>query len=122
MEWISVKDRLPKHGELVIVFNANKDYLNGIFVSYIERHGNWRGPFDDFEDLITHWMPLPEPPMEWISVRDRLPLENELVAILSKCSGVNTGSWHTYLGRPSIDEFQDCCPLIPEYWQRLPKD
>ena len=58
MKWISVKDRLPKQYELVLVFNRNNFYLairEGIeFYEYKE----------EYSISVTHWMPLPEPPKE----------------------------------------------------------
>ena len=59
-KWISVKDRLPKVGEHVLVFSP----ITGIktdFIAFVE---------NDEEDRffrsgrVTHWMPLPEPPKE----------------------------------------------------------
>lgn len=63
MEWISVKERLPEFGELVIVYCR----IYGRYIGSYERlhdtiHGNWH----DGQSLgvlpPTHWMPLPEPP------------------------------------------------------------
>lgn len=58
-EWISVKDRLPNKGEVVLCFFKyepespnvvceNLYYGSKIFMSDSEK--------------VTHWMPLPEPP------------------------------------------------------------
>ena len=55
-EWISVKDRLPEHGQLVLVCG---DYWN------IEKYPHWSGTFDC--PGVTHWMPLPDPPKEGVS-------------------------------------------------------
>ena len=55
-EWISVKDRLPKPNENVLVYC--KEY--GIYVD-IHMSG---GIFGYSMDSVTHWMPLPEPPEE----------------------------------------------------------
>lgn len=59
-KWISVKDRLPKDGNKVIVYS----YENGDFHT-AELDGKlwhldcgWLLDVDDF----THWMPLPKPP------------------------------------------------------------
>jgi hypothetical protein len=54
MEWISVEDRLPEEGDVVLTFSKNggravRKFDNGQF-----------GYYDD----ITHWMPLPDPPNE----------------------------------------------------------
>lgn len=61
-KWISVKDRLPMEGQLVLV------YLGGYTGSLMElcsldEFGGWVTDMRIAEDApITHWMPLPEPP------------------------------------------------------------
>ena len=54
-EWISVKDRLPKENIWVLVYSKQGSYMN-LKVDYIH-DGRW---FNSL--LVTHWMPLPEPP------------------------------------------------------------
>jgi hypothetical protein len=60
-EWISVKDRLPKVGERVIVvyeYEANPKKYVGV-AQYFSDFWPWK------EDrVITHWMPLPDVPKE----------------------------------------------------------
>lgn len=65
MEWISVKDELPQKGIRVlitdreIVCEANRNNITGL----------WQGwqllsnEYLDYEN-ISHWMPLPNPPVE----------------------------------------------------------
>lgn len=73
MEWISVKEksRKPKLGEIVVAWMAKKK--EPVCVRY---HEDEHGPIwmelvevdiDNFdrEDLISHWMPLPEKPKEF---------------------------------------------------------
>lgn len=70
--WISVKDRLPRQYETVLIYR--KDY-NNIFIakaynskykgkidhwSYCEVDGTNRVEFS--EKVVTHWQPLPSPP------------------------------------------------------------
>jgi len=68
-EWISVKDRLPKpdnSGEprYLIRVDGRSQYT---WVDFW-----WKKPYsDDFwwvnlkdDEVVTHWMPLPEPPQE----------------------------------------------------------
>lgn len=71
-QWISVKERLPDEGEEVLIFGQ---YLNDIpkVLGVRSRYKGdqdwkytWEGP-DEWvyrENDVTHWMPLPEPPME----------------------------------------------------------
>ena len=80
MTWISVKDALPKPGQIVLaVLNEprkrlNNPYLEKILLlwrvesNYISRGRvvEWNRPFGgetiNYDELVTHWMPLPEPP------------------------------------------------------------
>ena len=55
--WISVKDRLPDHGIMVMVYSE----LCGFGFGYLDGEGKWHGGYD--ED-VECWMPLPEPPEE----------------------------------------------------------
>ena len=72
MEWINVKDRLPKDEVPVLVayigINDRKLYADGMANI---RYGGWCWYEDYYGDndekvavTITHWMPLPEPPEE----------------------------------------------------------
>lgn len=63
-KWISVEDELPTVNEEYIVYGINKgativtciEWIDGEFGT--EEHGNvW-------DELVTHWMPLPEPPKD----------------------------------------------------------
>ena len=64
MEWISVKDELPKNEDDVLVHYHPFGWLPEIFIGFLEG-GKWISqeglPFSSQESL-THWMPLPEPP------------------------------------------------------------
>ena len=61
-EWISVKDRLPDEGEAVLVFSSY--WCSNSFVATLIR-GEWKASsILSRPDLVTHWMPLPEPPEE----------------------------------------------------------
>lgn len=57
--WISVKDRLPtwRDGKVLVYTNY------GISVCERTVNNRWRGKHG-IDRLITHWMPLPEPPTE----------------------------------------------------------
>ena len=58
-EWISVKDRLPEDGQIVLTCK------NGIcdIQTYEARRNGWlcKGWFWSMA-TVTHWMPLPQPP------------------------------------------------------------
>lgn len=68
--WISVKDRFPENGKMVIV-NCEYGVTFAEFMSF--QHGNTLyytnigiGNCEDSNSVknVTHWMPLPEPPKE----------------------------------------------------------
>ena len=58
-DWISVEDRLPDEGEVVLTysigFGIQEDYLTTakLFTADHPIKGNWP---------VSHWMPLPAPP------------------------------------------------------------
>lgn len=54
-KWISVKERLPKEKEHVLI------WIKGlcIIIDWIV-NGKWVVS----DEIVTHWMPLPEPPIE----------------------------------------------------------
>lgn len=76
-EWISVEDRLPKeNGDYIIylndgnpVFDKDIFYKDLVVINIINTAkydcGKWFYYDDDewdITDIVTHWMPLPEPP------------------------------------------------------------
>ena len=60
-EWISVKDRLPEHGDFVVVWHT---YMVHPFVcQWDERSDCWIDDKWAFgRNTITHWCYLPQPP------------------------------------------------------------
>ena len=68
-KWISVEERLPKPYKNVIVY---RKYLNPVsgycVIDYIELTGQggfeWSKSCASWKYVVTHWMPLPEPPKE----------------------------------------------------------
>ena len=65
-EWISVKDRLPEVGSIVLVSDNETDCHIWQYTNYSER-GVAMPWMDEFgipckTEEITHWMPLPQPP------------------------------------------------------------
>lgn len=57
-EWISVEERLPDNGETVLTVD-NEGYM--IVASWYEL-GGWFLPVCR-ANPVTHWMPMPEPPV-----------------------------------------------------------
>ena len=79
MEWISVKDELPKEGVQVLVCSMHENGSKEPSIAMLDRfdpsYSNtitwyikgapWRGGNWDKEpdrSSISHWMPLPKPP------------------------------------------------------------
>ena len=60
-EWISVKDRLPEHGDVVVVWHT---YMEHPFVcQWDERSDCWIDDKWTFgRNTITRWCYLPQPP------------------------------------------------------------
>ena len=58
-EWISVDERLPTYKDgKVLIYTAY-----GISIAQKTTTNHWKGD-NAIPKLITHWMPLPEPPKE----------------------------------------------------------
>ena len=56
MEWISVEDRLPSVADPVLTIDSAGDQ------SVDQVNGKGRFGTDQSDWVVTHWMPLPEPP------------------------------------------------------------
>ena len=56
-EWISVKDRLPKDDEIVIICTDKNFIYAGELIG-----DTWFLDNDSWTATVTHWMPLPQPP------------------------------------------------------------
>jgi hypothetical protein len=59
-QWIPVSERLPEPGAMVAITNGKE-------VSAAQWWNNlraWAVGREYIEDVITHWMPLPDPPEE----------------------------------------------------------
>ena len=61
-EWISVKDRLPNVGQIVLAF-GKRSATTGMFQGVNKRNELWWWKEHTIK-YVSHWMPLPEPPKE----------------------------------------------------------
>ena len=70
-EWISVKDKLPPYNRNVLVYRPNmamKILVDNYYGYYGEDDAEWHEGWAKYgkdihnNPLITHWMPLPQPP------------------------------------------------------------
>lgn len=72
MEWISVKEKKPEINQIVVAWLHNLKEPSCVLYTQ-DKHGDlWNdlveGDIWDYrEDLVSHWMPLPNPPEEPIS-------------------------------------------------------
>lgn len=63
-KWISVEDRLPEAGKILVTDGETVTISNGAWL-YRSLEGKTRVPANYGAGLtVTHWMPLPEPPNE----------------------------------------------------------
>ncbi|TDB41250.1 DUF551 domain-containing protein [Photorhabdus khanii] len=69
MEWISVKDKLPKHREYVLAYTNCFDIVMFYYdilwfecCTYISIDSCTDDTIERNGVIVTHWMPLPNPP------------------------------------------------------------
>ena len=55
-DWIPCSERMPEHGNIVLVFNGNSIEIDALATGEFD--------FECWCDSVTHWMPLPAPPVE----------------------------------------------------------
>lgn len=59
-EWVSVEDRYPSHGDVVLIYTKHKEIQTFQWDATTQ---TWVGDSYDYATMfVTHWMPLPEPP------------------------------------------------------------
>jgi hypothetical protein len=66
--WIPVSERLPEEGQEVLAWNnggqCEKPWQGCVLCEH--RNGEWREVEErDLYPGVTHWMPLPEPPVRY---------------------------------------------------------
>ncbi len=63
-EWISVDDRLPDHDNYLLITDSRGLIAIGYYwpfnSSMYRDKGRWYN--GDYEQFVTHWKPLPQPP------------------------------------------------------------
>lgn len=65
--WISVKDRLPEIGTSILYCAFGRSVGEGTYQGFDGNHHVWNMyavSGTHWDDEVTHWMPLPEPPKE----------------------------------------------------------
>ena len=55
-DWVKCSERMPEHGDMVLVFNGNSIEIDALATGGFD--------FECWCDSVTHWMPLPAPPVE----------------------------------------------------------
>lgn len=69
-QWISVKDRLPQRKwiDCLVATKIQGDGTRGFNIAWVnDDNGVWKSNDEwicDGREIVTHWMPLPEPPKE----------------------------------------------------------
>ena len=63
-EWISVKERLPKEGESVLIYKTDEPLSIDYIVYLTPKHPIWACLLDYEMYKVTHWMKLPDAPNE----------------------------------------------------------
>ena len=53
-DWVKCSERMPEHGDMVLVFNGNSIEIDALAAGGFD--------FECWCDSVTHWMPLPEIP------------------------------------------------------------
>ena len=67
LKWISVEERLPEVDQPVMICAFGKSVGEGVYRGHDGFHHVWKmyassGTY--WDDEVTHWMPLPQPPKE----------------------------------------------------------
>lgn len=64
-EWISVEERLPQvTGKYICCVKDKRGNTWTVPADWNLEMKMWFGEFGEIKNMVTHWMPLPEPPKE----------------------------------------------------------
>lgn len=64
MKWIKITDRLPSYsGKYLVAYPSNSQYTAIAYFEDNERNFHHLSTKDIFK-TVTHWMPLPKPPIK----------------------------------------------------------
>lgn len=64
-EWISVKERLPQAtGKYLCAVKDKRGNIWTIASDWSLEMKSWFGDYGEIKNIVTHWMPLPDPPKE----------------------------------------------------------
>lgn len=73
--WISVEDKTPNTGQLVLVsYTTPNDYSGYAIAGHCGNGVFDFGPIDSDlkSDVVTHWQPLPEPPEHFVDANKKV--------------------------------------------------
>ncbi len=65
--WVSVEDRLPEYGKETLWYHPNGTYLIDFLIEGDDNEhilGGYNADSQMVFSPVTHWMPLPEPPIK----------------------------------------------------------
>ena len=68
MDWISVDDRMPKNTKSILAWGTQSSPYTGhrtevYKCSYSKCNNDWVLPRNYTLEDVTHWMPIPKPPI-----------------------------------------------------------
>ena len=117
-QWINVKNKLPKFGQLVLAYhNFHDKFCNSqhIIITKFEYQDYWK------DGTITHWMPLPSIPNEpgkWISSENEKPKLGQLVLAYHNFEDKFCNELHMIISRFEYQDYWEDGTIT--HWMPLP--